>query len=299
MGLKDTLLALLVVAIWGVSFVAMQLGLQQLSPLLLGGLRCLLLALPAIFLLPRPALAAHTLILYGLLIGFGQFAFLFFALHGGLSAGVAAMLLQLQLLFTVLLGTLLFGERIRASQILALLFVFAGVALLLHQGADGLSLPDGALLSALGAALCLALGNLLQRLRIRDSIQGSLPALITWAALAPILPFFLAAWLFDGGQATLTALRGIDLTTLLALLYLAYIATHLAYAIWGRLLRRNHTGYLMPFTLLIPLIALAADEIVFATPLSTVQLYSLLLILLGLALALLGNRLMDFRLVRH
>ncbi|STD42259.1 Probable amino-acid metabolite efflux pump [Edwardsiella tarda] len=150
MGLKDTLLALLVVAIWGVSFVAMQLGLQQLSPLLLGGLRCLLLALPAIFLLPRPALAAHTLILYGLLIGFGQFAFLFFALHGGLSAGVAAMLLQLQLLFTVLLGTLLFGERIRASQILALLFVFAGVALLLHQGADGLSLPDGAILFALG-----------------------------------------------------------------------------------------------------------------------------------------------------
>ncbi|STD42253.1 Uncharacterised protein [Edwardsiella tarda] len=55
----------------------------------------------------------------------------------------------------------------------------------------------------------------------------------------------------------------------------------------------------MPFTLLIPLIALAADEIVFATPLSAVQLYSLLLILLGLALALLGNRLMDFRLVRH
>lgn len=299
MGLKDTLLALLVVAIWGVSFVAMQLGLQQLSPLLLGGLRCLLLALPAIFLLPRPALAAHTLILYGLLIGFGQFAFLFFALHGGLSAGVAAMLLQLQLLFTVLLGTLLFGERIRASQILALLFVFAGVALLLHQGADGLSLPNTAVLFALGAALCLALGNLLQRLRIRDSIQGSLPALIAWAALAPILPFFLAAWLFDGGQTTLTALRGIDLTTLLALLYLAYIATHLAYAIWGRLLRRNHTGYLMPFTLLIPLIALAADEIVFATPLSAVQLYSLLLILLGLALALLGNRLMDFRLVRH
>ena len=257
------------------------------------------MALPAIFLLPRPALAAHTLILYGLLIGFGQFAFLFFALHGGLSAGVAAMLLQLQLLFTVLLGTLLFGERIRASQILALLFVFAGVALLLHQGADGLSLPDGAVLFALGAALCLALGNLLQRLRIRDSIQGSLPALIAWAALAPILPFFLAAWLFDGWQATLMALRGIDLTTLLALLYLAYIATHLAYAIWGRLLRRNHTGYLMPFTLLIPLIALAADEIVFATPLSAVQLYSLLLILLGLALALLGNRLMDFRLVRH
>ncbi|WCF13657.1 hypothetical protein N4G58_08490 [Edwardsiella piscicida] len=77
MGLKDTLLALLVVAIWGVGFVVMQTGLQHLPPLLLGGLRCLLLALPAVFLLPRPALPAHTLILYGLLIGFGQFAFLF------------------------------------------------------------------------------------------------------------------------------------------------------------------------------------------------------------------------------
>ncbi|WP_395755305.1 EamA family transporter [Edwardsiella ictaluri] len=299
MGLKDTLLALLVVAIWGVGFVVMQAGLQHLPPLLLGGLRCLLLALPAVFLLPRPALPAHTLILYGLLIGFGQFTFLFFALQGGLSAGVAAMLLQLQLLFTLLLGALLFGERIRSSQIIALLFVLTGLALLLHPGLTGLPLSRGVILLGLGAALCLALGNLIQRLRIRDNIQGSLPALIARAALAPIIPFFLAAWLFNGAQATLTSLRTLDFSVLLALIYLAYIATHLAYAIWGRLLLRNRTTHLMPFTLLIPLVALGADLLIYGDRFSPAQLYSLLLILLGLALAVLGNRLIDFRLVRH
>lgn len=298
MGLKDTLQALLVVIIWGVGFVVMQAGLAHLPPLLLGGLRCLLLALPAVFLLPRPTLPAHTLILYGLLIGFGQFAFLFFALQGGLSAGVAAMLLQLQLLLTVLLGALLLGERIHPSQIIALLFVFAGLALLLYPSVNGLPLSRSAILLALAAALCLALGNLVQRLRIRDN-KGSLPALIAWAALAPIVPFFLAAWLFNGAKATLDALRGLDFSALLALIYLAYIATHLAYAIWGRLLRRQRATHLMPFTLLIPLVALGVDLLTYGARLSPVQLYSLLLILLGLALALLGNRLVDFRLVRH
>lgn len=86
---------------------------------------------------------------------------------------------------------------------------------------------------------------------------------------------------------------------LLALIYLAYIATHLAYAIWGRLLLRNRTTHLMPFTLLIPLVALGADLLIYGDRFSPAQLYSLLLILLGLALAVLGNRLIDFRLVRH
>lgn len=50
MTLRDRLLALLVVVIWGVNFVVIKFGLQGMPPFLLAGMRFLLVALPAIFL---------------------------------------------------------------------------------------------------------------------------------------------------------------------------------------------------------------------------------------------------------
>jgi len=49
MRLQDGLLAALVVVIWGVNFVVIHVGLQDVPPLLLGALRFTLVALPALF----------------------------------------------------------------------------------------------------------------------------------------------------------------------------------------------------------------------------------------------------------
>lgn len=43
---KDGLLALLVVIVWGLNFVVIKLGLHNMPPLMLAGLRFLLVALP-------------------------------------------------------------------------------------------------------------------------------------------------------------------------------------------------------------------------------------------------------------
>lgn len=48
---KDGLLALLVVVVWGLNFVVIKLGLHNMPPLMLAGLRFMLVAFPAIFLL--------------------------------------------------------------------------------------------------------------------------------------------------------------------------------------------------------------------------------------------------------
>ncbi|HEY9461356.1 MAG TPA: EamA family transporter, partial [Paralcaligenes sp.] len=49
MPLKDWLAALLVVVIWGINFVIIKVGLNDVPPLLLGGLRFSLVAFPAVF----------------------------------------------------------------------------------------------------------------------------------------------------------------------------------------------------------------------------------------------------------
>ncbi|GAB7200774.1 hypothetical protein OS31_30620 [Dickeya oryzae] len=99
MTIKDRLLALCVVVVWGVNFVVMKIGLHDMPPFLLAGLRFLLVALPAILLVPRPALPLRWLAAYGMTISFGQFAFLFCAIKMGMPVGMASLVLQSQAFF--------------------------------------------------------------------------------------------------------------------------------------------------------------------------------------------------------
>lgn len=77
MSRKDGVLALLVVVVWGLNFVVIKVGLHNMPPLMLAGLRFMLVAFPAIFFVARPKVPLNLLLGYGLTISFAQFAFLF------------------------------------------------------------------------------------------------------------------------------------------------------------------------------------------------------------------------------
>ena len=114
---KDGLLALLVVVVWGLNFVVIKLGLHNMPPLMLAGLRFLLVAFPALFFVARPKIPLKLLLGYGLTISFGQFAFLFCAIKFGMPAGLASLVLQAQAFFTIILGAFVFGERLQGKQL--------------------------------------------------------------------------------------------------------------------------------------------------------------------------------------
>ena len=86
--------ALLVIVIWGVNFVPMKLGLQELSPLLLSAMRFCLASLPFLLFIRKPAsLTWRLLALYGLVQGVGQFGLLFAGLALGMPWLLPASLL--------------------------------------------------------------------------------------------------------------------------------------------------------------------------------------------------------------
>ena len=114
---KDGLLALLVVVVWGLNFVVIKLGLHNMPPLMLAGLRFMLVAFPALLFVARPAIPLRLLLGYGLTISFGQFAFLFCAIGLGMPAGLASLVLQAQAFFTIILGAFVFGERLQGKQL--------------------------------------------------------------------------------------------------------------------------------------------------------------------------------------
>ena len=280
--------ALLVVLVWGVNFVVIHVGLVDVPPLLLGALRFLLVALPAVFFVPRPHIPLRWLLAYGLTISFGQFALLFSAMRVGMPAGVASLVLQSQMIFTLLFGALLLGERWQRHQPAAL--GLAGIGLLVlatQQQAGGMTLLGFVL--TLGAAACWGLGNIVTR-RISQAGPVDLLGLVVWGALVPPLPFLAASLWLEGPDRVVDSLQHLSTSSMLAIVYLALIATIVGYVIWGRLLQRYPVAEVAPLTLLVPVVGLLAARVLLDERLQGVQWCGIALVLAGLLVNLFWPR---------
>src|SRR3984893_8114244 len=129
-------LALPVTIIWGVAFVATRLALDDFSPAALTALRFLVAALPAA-LLPRPRVSWRALVLIGLTLYTGQFLFQFLGIAAGMPPGLAAIVVQTQALFTIVLAALAAGERPTGREWSGTAVGFAGLGRVAGQGGGG------------------------------------------------------------------------------------------------------------------------------------------------------------------
>ena len=291
MSVKDMLLALCVVVAWGVNFVVIKLGLQGMPPFLLAGLRFTLVAFPAIFFVRRPPIPLRWLVVYGMTISFGQFAFLFLAIKLGMPAGLASLVLQAQAFFTLLLGALLLAEKLRWNHIVGIIIATLGMFLLATAGMEGQTsagITLTTMMLTLSAALSWGLGNITNKIIMRNR-SVPIMSLVVWSALVPVIPFFACSLLFDGEAAIVNSLLHIGLQTVLALFYLAFVATIVGYAIWGNLLSRYETWRVAPLSLLVPVVGIVTAALVLDEHLSGQQMLGAAVIILGLLVNVFGG----------
>lgn len=284
MSPKDLLLALVVIVAWGLNFVVIRVGLDGLPPMLLGALRFVLAALP-VFLVRRPNLPWRWLIAYGATISLGQFVFLFEAMANGMPAGLASLVLQSQAFFTLAFAALFLGERMRGASVLGLLIAGGGLLLIGLQTGHSTSLL-GIVLTLVAASMW-AMGNVLTRKFGKINLMG----LVIWGSLIPPVPFFLLSLWLEGPQRIEHALLNIGTSSILALLYLALVATLLGYGLWSRLLSRYPAGQVAPFSLLVPVVGLSSSAWLLGERLSTLQWVGAGLVMLGLLVNVFGGRL--------
>ena len=293
MSLKDWGFALLIVFAWGFNFVVIHWGLDGLSPLLLGALRFSLVAFPARLFVPRPKIAWRWLLAYGLTISFGQFAFLFTAMKVGMPAGIASLVLQSQVLFTLLFAAVLLREHWLAHQPFTLGVSALGLILLAtQQGQSGMTLAG--FLLTICAAACWGLGNIINR-HISHQASLNLLSLVVWSALIPPLPFFIASYWLEGPTVMVNSLLHLQWHSILAVVYLALIATLYGYVAWGRLLRTYPVAQVAPLTLLVPLVGLLCARLFLNEQLTHWQWIGILLVLSGLLLNIFWPRWLKIR----
>ncbi len=293
MSLRDMLLGLCVVTVWGFNFVVIKVGLYDMPPFLLAGLRFTLVALPAVFFIKPPKAPLRWIVAYGMTICFGQFALLFLSIYLGMPAGLASLVLQAQAFFTIILAALLMGDKLRWNHIAGTLLAAAGMLFLAEASMAG-SASGGVngltMFLTLAAAFSWALGNLSNKMIMRDK-SVSVMSLVVWSALVPIGPFFLMSWLFEGPEMIIQSLQNLNLTTVSAIFYLAFIASILGYGLWGGLLSRCEIGQVAPLTLLVPVVGLFSAAVFLGESLTPYQLIGAAIVIAGLGINVFGGRL--------
>jgi O-acetylserine/cysteine efflux transporter len=260
MSFWDGAAAALCALLWGLNFVVIALGLRDFPPLLFASLRFLLAAVPAILLVRRPEVGWARVVLIGLLMSVIQFGSLFVAIRLGLGAGLASVVVQSQVVFTAVISALTLHERPARGRIVGLLIAVAGLCVI------GFGAPSTS--SVAGFALCLVAGaawgggNVLTR-----AVRPRRPfALLVYSSAVAPLPLLGLSLLVEGPATDIHALLGLNLSGVLALVYVSGGATLIGFGLWYRLLTRHPADSVAPFTILVPVVGLLSAWAVLGEP---------------------------------
>jgi O-acetylserine/cysteine efflux transporter len=276
---RHRLLAALVALIWGCNFIVIDWGMEGVPPLLFLAIRFVFVIVPAIFFIPRPDAPWRFILGVGAFMSLGQFALLYTSLHLGMPPGLAALVLQAQVIFTMLIAAGVLREIPAPAQLAGGIVGSIGLAVV-ALGREG-SVPLLALVLCLGAALSWGIGNVISR---ASGIKGGL-ALTVWSALIVPVPLVALSLVIDGPAAVATALGGFGIEAVVSTLYTTVLASLVAYGIFNSLLSSYPAAAVVPWILLVPVVGIAAAWLVVGEVPNTAELVGGALMLTGLVVA--------------
>ena len=237
---------------WAMGLVFTKGAISDFPPILLMAFRFLLTALILVAFTPLPRGNFFNLFLIAIVGAAIQYSLTFTGLLG-LEAGIAAIIVQLEVPFLVMLGALLLGEKPGLRKWFGIGIAFCGIILMTWQGKFGASLPSVGLV--IGGAMAWAFGQVMVR-RLKD-ISGL--QVTAWVAVFATPQLFLMSAIFETGQIGAITRAGFEVWG--AVVYMAVIMTAFGYYLWNRLIRRHDVGEVAPYLLLLPLFSVAGGAI--------------------------------------
>jgi O-acetylserine/cysteine efflux transporter len=244
-------------------------------------MRFVLVVFPWIFFIRKPDVSWRAILGVGLFMSTGQFGLLYLAMALGMPAGLASLVLQAQVLLTVLLAAGILGERPSGRQFTGVVLGVAGLAVV----AVGRSMvaPVLPLIIVLAAALSWAAGNIVARQARAASGLG----LVVWSGAVVPIPLIGLSLLIDGPAAVGSTLAELQLVTIVSAIYTAVLGSLVGYGIWNRLLGIYPSSAVVPFTLLVPVVGMTTAWLVLGEVPSPAEVAGGLLLLGGVAIAVL------------
>jgi O-acetylserine/cysteine efflux transporter len=286
MPITHLFLALLVVLVWGINFLFVSMGLTEISPLLLCALRFFLASIPAVFFIKFPRESFQMVALYGLVMFALQFSLLFIGMNLGMPVGIASLLIQVQVFFSIFFASILLGEQPNMGQIIGALVSFSGIALVAMHFDKDISLAG--FMFILAAAATWGIGNLITK-QIKGN-AGDMKALIAWGSFIACFPMFLISLIVEGSDNFISTLVTMTWKGFSSLMYIVFASTWIGYGTWNWLMARYPVAMVAPFTLLVPIIAMLSSVAFLGESFQIWKLTAGLLVISGLCINIVGSR---------
>ena len=273
---------ILFVLLWSTGFIGARLGLPHAEPLTFLCLRyiaviavMLPLALAAGARWPAHWREARRIAAAGALIQGGYLGGVFGAIHLGVPAGVAALIVGLQPMLTAMAAGPWLGEHLHRRQWLGLVLGLAGVALVVWQKMTLQGLSAAGLMLARANAASITLGMLYQK-RCCPAFDARSGAVIQFgAALALTLPL---------AMATETMIVSWTADFLIALGWLVLVLSAGATSLLFRLIERGEATRVTSLFYLTPAVTAVMAWPMFGEVLGAPAIAGMALALIGVAL---------------
>jgi len=273
---NDLILGIIVMVIWGLNFSVIKLGVNEIDPLLLTALRFTLATIPAIFFVKKPNVSWVYLIAYGWLFAIGIWGMATWSIQAGLSAGMASVLLQMNVVFGLFLGYFLLKEALPIKKVIGSAIALAGLLL-------SLTVTDGSVTqTGLMLILCAALAWSLASITVKKAATKQIFAFSLWAMACAPLPLFLIVYFQSGSDPFLQLSTQFNQRVIFSVLFQAYPVTLLGYWIWNRLLITYPLTTVAPLTLLVPIFGLLGGVLFYQEEVGVVKLIASLFVISGI-----------------
>lgn len=291
------LLAFSIVAVWGTNFVVIKTGLRDFPPFLFALLRFFFSAVPFLFFLKRPPGRWRWLVLYGVMLGAGQFALLFWALRADMSPGLASLVIQVQVFFTIGLSMALFHERISRVALAGMALAAAGLAVI-GWHLDATITLKGVVL-VLFAAFFWAAANIVVKKASREAgARIDILAFVVWSSLFAAPPLAVMTLGVEGGPQVVHALVSAHWDGWAAVAWQVIGNTLFGYVAWSWLITRYDAAIVAPWALLVPVFGMGASSLILGEPLPPWKLAAAAMVIGGVAVGTIIPVLRTYRRIR-
>jgi len=293
MNKRDLLLGIFVMIIWGLNFSVIKLGVNEIDPLLLTALRFSLAVIPAVFFVKRPLVKWRYLMGYGFIFAIGVWGMGSWSIQAGLSAGMASVLLQMNVVISLLVGYFLFKENIAPIKTIGSIVAIMGLVL-------SVSVTDGSV-TKLGLILILiaSLSWSITSIIVKKAGTKEIFAFSIWGMLFAPLPLFTMVFLQSDPESLMTLSSLFNSSVIFSVLFQAYPVTLFGYWVWNRLLVKYPLSTVAPLTLLVPIFGLLGSAIFYQEQIGLVKAIACLLVISGLMIGLIKTAQLKMYLQRY
>ena len=275
----------------GFSFVPIKVGLREIPPFALAALRFFFAAIPLVFFIRQPRIPWRYIAAYGFAIGVCQFGLLFLGVRLGMPAGLASLVIQCQVFFTIGLGIVFLHDRFQRHTLVGALIAAAGIVLLgIYKFSSSSTGTLIGFVLVIVAALAWSVGNVVAK-RAAGEHEADMLALVVWSSLVAPLPLAALSYTFEGGMSAWHAVTTASALAWGCVLFLAWGATLTGFGVWAGLMHRYPTALITPFALLIPVTGLVSGALFLDESLAPLQMAGVALVFAGLAENTYGARL--------